>query len=163
MRRHIFATISVVCSAFTVASAGMPWRPSIEDLSRESDLIVIGRVLAIQPSLITDPEGRRFGIAEIATSETVKGKSDNVIRVAVETPPRYDEKGFPIPLSSEWRYDLNAGDHEYLLFLSRPTIQGAVYFVPAHSGSGIIDLRPNHRNSESGAVENLRKILQKRK
>ena len=141
--------------------AGMPWRPSIEQLSAESDLIVIGKVHELCPSLITDSEKRRFAVAEIFSSETLKGKPHDVLRVAVETPPRYDEKGFPIPLSSAWRYELEPGEHEYLLFLSRSSSPDTVYFLPCHSGSGIIDLRPNHQNSQADAIDQLREVLRK--
>jgi hypothetical protein len=159
--RLAFTSIGMVCLAATMAFAGKPWRPAIQQLADEAELIVIGKVLAIQPSRIIDSEGRRFALAEISSSETLKGQTRDLIRVAVEALPRYDERGVPIPMSSAWRYELQPGDHEYLLFLSRPGVADATYFVPAHDGSGIIDLRPGQPNSLPNAVKDLREALRK--
>ena len=158
-------TVSIIATtclvSISIGFAGKPWRPSIDQLSVDADLIVVGKVHALHPSLISDSENRRFAIAEMYSSETLKGKPQDVLRVAVETPLRYDEKGFPIPLSSAWRYELEPGNHEYLLFLCRPDSKGAVYFAPCHSGSGIVDLRPDHPNSLADATERVREVLRK--
>ncbi|MDB6151549.1 MAG: hypothetical protein JWL90_2 [Chthoniobacteraceae bacterium] len=137
--------------------AGKPWRPEVSQLAAESTVIVIGTVTSIEPSLVTDAMGHPCSIAEVKVRETLKGDPVQSLRVAMPAEPRYDQTGTPILASTAYRYELKAAEHSYLLFLIKPGIENAAYYVPAGSGSGIVDL--NKKDDGSRELERLRAHL----
>ncbi len=157
----------IFLAAFLISSlplfAGKPWRPTVEQLVPKAELIVTGTVISLQPSLITDKNNHQYSIAEVRVAETLKGTAPEVLHVAVEVEPRYDEKGLPIPRPAAWRYELEQKDHLYLIFLAKPPIAGAVYYVPVHLGSGIIDLSSKRPGDGPEELQQLQEYLREKK
>ena len=159
-------TSQIFCATLLLSSlplfAGKPWRPAIEQLVPQAELIVTGTVISLKPSLITDEKKHQYAIAEVRVTETVKGTPPKVLLVAVEAEPQYDEKGLPILASSAFRYELQQGDHSYLLFLAKPPMAGAVYYLPAHFGSGIVDLSSKRIGDGPQELQQLRDYLREK-
>ena len=155
--------LQIFLAAFLLSSsllfAGKPWRPAVEKLVPEAELIVIATVTNLAPSLITDDEKHRYDIAEVRIAETLKGTAPTFLRVAVQVEPPYDEKGSPSIRSSAWRYELERGGHLYLLFLAKPPIAAACYYVPVHFGSGIVDLNSERSGDGPQELQRLRDYL----
>lgn len=130
----------------------------MEKLVPESELVVLAKVTALKPSLISDKDKKTFAMAEVQVTETIKGTAPERLRVAVESEPEYDERGMPIARSTAFRYELKAGEHLYLLYLQKPAAD-AVYYVPVHFGSGIVDLDSNRTGDGPKELESLRSYL----
>jgi hypothetical protein len=130
----------------------------VEKLVPDAELIVLGKVMALKPSLITDKDKKSFAIAEVQVAETIKGSAPAHLRVAVESEPAYDEQGMPIARSTAFRYELQPGEHSYLLYLAKPAAD-AVYYTPVHFGSGIVDLNSNRSGDGPKELEALRSYL----
>lgn len=152
------AFLGALAISTVIVLAGKPWRPGVEKLVPESELIVVVKVTALKPSLITDKDKKSFAMAEVQVTETIKGTAPERLRVAVESEPEYDERGILIARSTAFRYELKAGDHSYLLYLQKPATD-AVYFVPVHSGSGIVDLDSNRTGDGPKELDALRSYL----
>ena len=155
--------LAALLLAPSLVFAGKPWRPAVDRLVPESGLIVTGTVTSLKPSLITDKDKRRYDIAEVHVTETLKGTAPKVLLVAVQTDPRYNEKGEQILISSAFRYELKQGDHVYLLFLAKSPMADAVYYVPIHSGSGIVDLNSTRVGDGPKELQTLRDYLREKK
>jgi hypothetical protein len=152
MRRSILLVLLLIPSALF---AGKPWRPEAKTLMTESDLVVVGKVISLEPSLVKNEKGEACAIGEVQVEQTLKGDAPKTVRVAVVAEPVYDEKGMPIARSTAFRYELKRDDHRYLLYLKKVE----AYYVPAHFGSGIVDL--NRDRPGDGPAE-LEKAMQAR-
>jgi hypothetical protein len=141
--------------------AGKPWRPAVDQLVTESELIVIGKVTGIEPSLVKNPYGHPCALAEIRVTETLKGTPPKTLLVAVEAAPVYDEKGIQIPISTAYRYDLKHPEHTYVLFLAKPSVADAVFYVPAGNGSGIVDLDRDRPGDGPSELKTIRAFIRK--
>ncbi len=135
-----------------VLFAGKPWRPEPKTMIQESDVVLVGKVLSVEPSLVKDEKGQPCSIAEVQVEKTLKGDAQKTVRVAVVAEPVYDADGQILPRSTAWRYDLKQNGHRYLLYLKKV----AAHYVPAHFGSGVVDLeldRPGDGPAELGKAE----------
>jgi hypothetical protein len=148
----------ILCVLLLIPSglfAGKRWRPDAKTMIAQSDLVVVGKVTSLEPSLVKTEKGEPCAIAEVHVEQTLKGEPQKTARVAVFQEPVYDEKGMLIPRSTAYRYELKHDDHRYLLYLKKVES----YYVPAHFGSGIVDL--NRDRPGDGPAE-LEKALQAR-
>jgi hypothetical protein len=145
-------------AAFSL-QAGKPWRPGIEQLERESELIVLGRITRVEPSFVADEQGRAYRLAVVEVTEVLKGTPPKTLLVPIIAEPLYDEKGAQLPRSTAYRYELKEVAHSYVLFLTKPPLAGASYYVPAGNGSGIVDLDQDRPGDGPAELQKIRTYL----
>jgi len=143
--------------------AGKPWRPGLDRLVPESELIVLGKVTRIEPSLVTDKDGNPCFLAVIRVTGTLKGTPPKTLLVTVPAEPLYDAKGNPMLISTAYLYDLKAVEHSFVLFLRKPGDADVAYYVPAGSGSGIVDLDRERPGDGPEELDRLRAYLREAK
>ena len=155
------ALFALLLLAAATLHAGKPWRPGVDQLVSESELIVIGKVISTEASLVKDKFGQPCALVKFRVTETLHGTAPKTLLVAVPAEPFYDEKGIQRLISSAYRYDLKLVEHTYVLYLAKPAVADAAYHVPAGSGSGIVDLNLDRPGDGPAELERLRAHLRK--
>jgi len=169
MARHKIVIVLipiVILLASLNGHAGKPFRKPVKDLAHRADIIMLGRVVSLHPSLLKNSQGHPQAVAEVDVFEILKGDNswihDNKVYVMTnyQDHTMFDENGKIISLTTEWRYWMQPDSQKYLLFLKGEKEKGAFQvYRPLDKGSGVVEITNDRNGIGNEYLVELRRVL----
>ena len=133
----VLISIFLIC---TNSIASRTSRDSPESLIKKAEIIVLGDVVKIHPSLIVNDLGHPVGIAEIKVKEIFKGTVPEIIFVPTDySGPTYDKYGKFIRPTSIQTFPSSSGDKNILCFLNERDYEKSNAYMPVQGSSGLFN------------------------